>query len=112
PWLAIHARADTRILVSGHARISVLVADHDRWTRHDLSTMLTEAGFRVEQASNGVTALRIAEVAQPRIVLLRDNLPEVGAGEVLISLKTDSRTRHCAVLQLQEPGDTGTRLDV
>src|SRR5712691_7028311 len=88
--------------VSGRERISVLVADHDKWTRLNLSTMLDEAGFQVEQASNGVSAVRIAEIAQPQIVLLRHNLPELGAVDVLYMLRTDRRTRHCAVLQLQD----------
>ena len=45
--------------------------------------------------------MRIAEVAPPQIVLLRHNLPELGAVDVLHMLRTDRRTRHCAVLQLQ-----------
>src|ERR1700704_724965 len=66
--------------------------------------MLEEAGFQVAQASNGVAALRIAVVTQPQIVLLRHNLPELGASDVLATLKCDARTRHCAVLQLQDSG--------
>ena len=65
--------------MSGHARLSVLVADHDQWTRLELAKLVHEAGFGVTQASNGVAALRIAEIAQPQIVLLRHNLPEIGA---------------------------------
>src|SRR3989442_9346945 len=64
--------------------------------------MLDNAGFRVEQASNGVSALRIAETSLPQIVLLRHNLPELGAADVLHLLRADRRTRHCAVLQLQD----------
>jgi len=97
--------------VSGRERISVLVADHDRWTRLNLFTMLDDAGFRVEQASNGVSALRIAEIAQPQIVLLRHNLPELGAADVLHLLRTDRRTRHCAVLQLQDCAVAEDELD-
>jgi CheY-like chemotaxis protein len=98
--------------VSGHARISILVADHDRWTRLALATMLDEAGFNVEQASNGVAALRIAQATQPQIVLLRHNLPEIGASDVLATLQSDPRTRHCAVLQLQESGNLDGKLAV
>jgi DNA-binding response OmpR family regulator len=74
--------------------------------------MLDEAGFRVEQASNGVAALRIAEIAQPQIVLLRHNLPEIAADDVLATLKSDLKTRHCAVLQLHEPGNADGELEV
>jgi len=101
----------THAPVSGRERISVLVADHDRWTRLNLFTMLDDAGFRVEQASNGVSALRIAEIAQPQIVLLRHNLPELGAADVLHLLRTDRRTRHCAVLQLHDCAVAEDELD-
>jgi CheY-like chemotaxis protein len=103
---------DTRSPVSVRERIITLVVDYDRWTRLNVSMMLAEAGFDVEQASNGVTALRIAAIAQPHIVLLRHNLPEVGAVDVLASLKADPRTRHCAVVQLQEAGHTECSLAV
>ena len=99
-------------LVSGHARMSVLVADHDQWTRLEVANMLHEAGFGVTQASNGVAALRIAQIAQPQIVLLRHNLPEIGAIEVLATLRSDPRMRRCAVVQLQERGDAAGGLDV
>src|SRR5258708_36129375 len=93
------ATAHTHAPVSGRERISVLVAGHDKGTRLNLSTMLDDAGFHVEQASNGITAMRLAEMAQPQIVLLRPNLPELGAADVLHMLRTDQRPRHCSVLQ-------------
>ncbi|MCA1646823.1 MAG: hypothetical protein LC797_15645 [Chloroflexi bacterium] len=89
--------------MSGHERISVLVADYAQWTRHNLSTMLDAAGFGVAQASNGVTALRIAQNIQPEIVLLGHHLPEIGTSDLLATLKGDPRTRRCAVVQLNEP---------
>ncbi len=98
--------------MTGRERIRVLVADHDRWTRLSLSAMLDEAGFRVEQASNGVAALRIAETAQPRIVLIGHDLPELGAADVLTALKADSRNRRCAVVQLLNCTAADSNLDV
>ena len=97
--------------MSERERISVLVADHDKWTRLNLATMLDDAGFQVEQASNGVSAVRIAEIAQPQIVLLRHNLPELGAVDVLHMMRTDRRTRHCAVLQLHDCTSAEDELD-
>jgi CheY-like chemotaxis protein len=99
--------------VSGIERIPVLVADHDTWTRLNLSNMLDGAGFSVAQASNGVSALRIADIEQPHIILLGHNLPEIGAADVLHSLKRDPRTRHCAVVQLESRERTdGNRLNL
>jgi DNA-binding response OmpR family regulator len=73
--------------------------------------MLDAAGFDVEQASNGVAALRMADTTQPQIVLIRHNLPEIGAPDVLDTLKQDSRTRHCAVLEIRERRDIASGLE-
>jgi PleD family two-component response regulator len=87
--------------------INVLIAAHDRWTRLTVSTMLDEAGFAVEEASNGVSALRIAAVAPPHIVLLAPVLPEIAPVDVLQTLRADPRTRNTAVVQI---GSTERRL--
>jgi CheY-like chemotaxis protein len=65
-----------------------------------MSTMLREAGFAVEEASNGMSALRIVAAAPPHIVLLGQALPELDAAEFVRALHTDPRTRHVAVVQL------------
>jgi CheY-like chemotaxis protein len=83
-------------------RIRVLVADHDRWTRLSVSDMLGEAGFAVEQASNGMAALRIAAADPPHIVLIADDLPEICATDVVHTLRSDPRTRHAAVVQVRD----------
>jgi DNA-binding response OmpR family regulator len=86
--------------VSRHEPINVLIADHDRWTRQTVSTMLGEAGFAVEEASNGMSALRSAAAAPPQIVLIGSGLPEVAAADVLHTLRADPRTRNTAVVQI------------
>jgi CheY-like chemotaxis protein len=96
--------------VSRHEPINVLVADHNRWARLTMSTMLTEAGFAVEEASNGMSALRIVAAAPPHIVLLGQALPELDAPEFVRTLHTDPRTRHVAVVQLG-PDDRGVEVD-
>jgi DNA-binding response OmpR family regulator len=95
--------------VSRHEPINVLIADHDRWTRQTVSTMLGEAGFAVEEASNGMSALRSAAAAPPQIVLIGSGLPEVAAADVLHTLRADPRTRNTAVVQI---GASDGRLDV
>ena len=83
-------------------RIHVLVADHDRWTRHRVSDMLGEAGFTVDEASNGMAALRSAAADPPQIVLIGQDLPEISAADVVLTLRTDPRTRHTAVVQVRD----------
>ena len=90
------------IPVTNQKRTRVLVADHDRWTRLSVSDMLSEAGFAVEGASNGMAALRCAAADPPHIVLVGLDLPEISAAEVVDTLRSDPRMRHTAVVQIRD----------
>ena len=90
----------TRVI--GQQRIRVLVADHDRWIRHSVSDMLGAAGFAVDEASNGMAALRSAAADPPQIVLIGQDLPEISADDVVLTLSRDPRTRHAAVVQVRD----------
>jgi CheY-like chemotaxis protein len=78
--------------------VSVLVADHDTWARRSVSDVLTQAGFRVEQASNGMSALRMAQRLEPQLVLLGRSLPEIDTADVVQVLRNDHRTRNTAIV--------------
>jgi CheY-like chemotaxis protein len=91
----------TNTHVIDQLRIRVLVADHDRWTRSNVSNVLSEAGFAVDQASNGLAALRMAAADPPHIVLLGRDLPEITSAEVVRSLRSDPRTRRTAVFEVR-----------
>jgi sigma-B regulation protein RsbU (phosphoserine phosphatase) len=103
-------RPDVNVTRANHTRITVLVADNDRWARLSVSTVLSEAGFAVEQASNGVTALRIAAACLPHLVLVRSGLPEIATAEVVRSLRSNPRTRNAAVVEFRA-GDGSAGLD-
>jgi DNA-binding response OmpR family regulator len=81
--------------------MTVLVADNDRWARLSVCSVLSEAGFGVEQASNGVSALRIAAASVPHLVLVGGDLPEISTADVVRSLRSNPRTRHAAVVELR-----------
>jgi CheY-like chemotaxis protein len=87
--------------VSNPKPIRVLVADHDRWTRFSITNVLRETGFGIHEASNGMSALRMAAEASPQIVLIGQQLPEISVVEVVRTLRADRRTRHAAVVQCQ-----------
>jgi len=70
--------------------------------RHSVSDMLGDAGFAVDEASNGMAALRIAAADPPQIVLIGTDLPEISAADVVDALRCDPRTRHTAVVQVRE----------
>jgi CheY-like chemotaxis protein len=87
-----------------HAPISILIADHDRWTRHVVASTLAEAGFAIHEATNGMAAVRAAARVQPHVVLLGAALPEIGAADVLRAVRSDPQTRHTAVVEIGAPG--------
>ncbi len=91
--------------------LGALVAAHDRWTRESVSTILEDAGFAVQQASNGVSALRIAGRDAPEVVVIADDLAELSPADVASSLRADPRTRHAALL-VEVGTDTSPASDV
>jgi two-component system cell cycle response regulator DivK len=59
---------------------------------------LTDAGFRVDQAHNGLQALERAFDAVPDIVVTDLNIPGIDGFELTRRLKQDPRTRDIPVL--------------
>ena len=87
----------------------MLVADYDRWSRLCVSGVLSTAGFSVDEASNGMSALRRARDTRPHVVIVGRDLPEISPTDLVGLLRSDPRTRDTAVLQLS-PG-TDHRVD-
>jgi CheY-like chemotaxis protein len=77
--------------------MQVLVAHHDRWTRLVLAEVLTQAGYSVSEASNGISALRLAAHTRPRLMVLSAQLSELAAADVRAALKADPSTRGIGV---------------
>jgi CheY-like chemotaxis protein len=84
--------------------IRVLVADHDRWARLSITSVLRETGFGVHEASNGMSAVRMLADDAPEIVLLGTQLSEISAIDVVRTLRADPRTRHTAVVHVRGDG--------
>jgi DNA-binding response OmpR family regulator len=80
--------------------VNVLIADYDRWSRLCVSGALSTAGFRVEEASNGMSALRLARDTQPQVVIVGRDLPEIPPVDLVGLLRADPRTQDAAVLQV------------
>ncbi|HEY3058597.1 MAG TPA: response regulator [Chloroflexota bacterium] len=80
----------------------VLVVHHDRWARLVLVDVLARAGFGVAEASNGMTALRLAAQTRPDVVVLGTRLPELAAHDVQTALKAAPATRRIGVFVLRE----------
>ena len=78
----------------------VLVVDDDADTRTRLTAMLNRAGFKVRAASDGQTALAMAEEAKPAIVLLDLMMPDMDGFMVLKQLRAREDWQDIAVVIL------------
>jgi PAS domain S-box-containing protein len=84
------------------------VDDHDMM-RYARTRVLTQAGYRVIEASTGEEALLMAATLRPSLVLLDINLPGIDGLEVCKRLKADPDTADVMVLQVSSA--RGTTLD-
>jgi len=76
----------------------VLLVDDDRDERLLFAEWLEEAGFRVEQAHNGLQALERAIDLLPDAVLTDLNIPGIDGYELTRRLRGDARTRAIPIL--------------
>ncbi|MDQ3417670.1 MAG: response regulator [Acidobacteriota bacterium] len=77
---------------------SVLLVEDDRAGRQMYARWLTQAGFHVEQAHNGLQALERAFELVPDIVVTDLNIPGIDGFELTRRLKQDPRTSRVPVV--------------
>ncbi len=82
----------------------ILIVDDDRRLLETLSTLLTGAGYAVEQAPTGEAALAAIDAAAPDLVLLDLGLPDVHGLTVLRWLRGQPQGRGVPVLVLTGRG--------
>jgi len=76
----------------------VLLVEDDREGRLLFAEWLQQAGFRVEQAHNGLQALERAFDLLPDAILTDLNIPGIDGYELTRRLKTDPRTERIPIL--------------
>jgi two-component system, cell cycle response regulator DivK len=76
----------------------VLLVEDDLDGRRMYADWLSEAGFRVDQAHNGLQALERAFDSRPDVVVTDLNIPGIDGFELTRRLKHDTRTRDVPVL--------------
>jgi two-component system cell cycle response regulator DivK len=79
-------------------RSLVLLVEDDRDGRLLFAAWLLSAGFRVEQAHNGLQALERARDLLPDAILTDLNIPGIDGYELTRRLKSDPRTSSIPVL--------------
>lgn len=77
----------------------VLNVNDDEATRYLYSNILKRGGYRVVEAADGETALRIIGRERPDLVLLDVRLPGISGLEVCRRIKSDPRTATILVVQ-------------
>jgi PAS domain S-box-containing protein len=83
----------------------VLVVEDDEMSRELLVITLTEAGYRVAQASSGKHALMLAQELKPFVITLDIMMPEMNGWEVLKDLKEEATTAEIPVLVISTDDD-------
>ena len=74
------------------SKILILNVDDYDQARYVKTRLLQNAGFLVEEASNGVDALEMAARLHPSLVLLDVRLPDIDGREVCRRIKADPAT--------------------
>ena len=82
----------------------ILIVDDSQPTQHVLSRLLTEQGYTVRSASDGPTALRVAEAEPPDLILLDVRMPGMDGYEVCQQLKSADQTRDIPVIFISALG--------
>jgi len=94
-------RASTAILKAAVVDLSrplVLVVEDDPASAELLSRQIEGAGFRTENARNGIEAMAMAKERKPVAITLDILLPEVDGWEVMTLLKRDEATSDIPVI--------------
>jgi len=72
--------------------VRALIVDDSRATRTIIKKMLSEVGFEVFEAADGVEALkRLKEMAQPDVLLVDWNMPEMNGYDLVRAVRGDSQ---------------------
>ncbi len=84
--------------VKPESRATVLLIDDDEVSRYLLKGLLGDTRFAVLEARSGVEGLQLARAAQPRVIFLDLDMPDLNGFEVLQRLRTDEATRQVPVI--------------
>ncbi len=69
-----------------------LIVDDSRATRTIIKKMLSEVGFEVFEAADGVEALkRLKEMDQPDVLLVDWNMPEMNGYDLVCAVRGDAQ---------------------
>ncbi|MDD2899163.1 MAG: response regulator [Desulfuromonadaceae bacterium] len=88
----------------------ILIVDDTPANLQLLATILTDHGYRVRPASDGLLALQSAAAKAPDLILLDVRMPQVDGYEVCRRLKADAQTRTIPVLFISALADSSEKV--
>lgn len=90
---------------------TILIIDDDVNIVNLLSKRLSQEGFDILSAKDGLTGLQIAKSNTPDIILLDLLMPEMSGKDVLKELKSSSNTHFIPVIIISAVADTEDKID-
>lgn len=86
--------------MSENQKIRILCVDDDPLTLKVVADVLRRKGYEVATAMDGTTALRLARMTKPDLIILDVVMPGMDGYQVCTHLKADPRTANIAVMML------------
>ncbi len=80
--------------------MKILLVDDSKTMLRENQRVLTEAGYEVVCAEDGLSAFKLAREHMPDVILLDMILPKMSGPDVLKALKADARTADIPVIVL------------
>jgi len=91
---------------------TLLIVDDDPEIRHMFRTALALSGYRVQEAVDGLEALKLLDCDPPDLVVLDLGLPIVTGHEVRQEIAAQAYTRHIPIVVVTGSAVIPTTLDV
>jgi len=79
--------------------------------RHTVCRFLEERGFAVDSASNGQEALQMLEQRLPDLIVTDMQMPEMGGGELITTLRSKSQTAAIPIIVLTGRKSSRDKID-
>ena len=91
--------------------LAALVVDDSMLIRHTVCRFLEERGFAVDSASNGQEALQMLEQRLPDLIVTDMQMPEMGGGELITTLRSKSQTAAIPIIVLTGRKSSRDKID-
>ncbi|PJE64709.1 MAG: response regulator [Candidatus Ryanbacteria bacterium CG10_big_fil_rev_8_21_14_0_10_43_42] len=90
--------------MSDEQKKTILIVDDDEYLLEMYVLKFKEAGFVVETAQDGKSAIEVAREKQPAVILLDVVLPAMDGFEILRNIRTEKLVPHARIIMLTNLG--------